>query len=245
MFWTNVCRFFLAGLVCVLGTAQTGTESSAGLETIQTLITKAAESRATASWANYLIQADTVADKLTLNTQAEECCGNRCVRVGEVELHYRFNGIAGQEDYQHDLLQLVAVAQQGTGYGADALVRLLPTGCQTIASQWTPYFRTVLGILELQQWKALPDIRLTRIRAEAYETWWSLSKLSPNDALVTDSRMNPADFREGVEIARERAIEGYQSLIKAGHGDADSATSLRLLLAGQDSTQRNWICGGD
>jgi hypothetical protein len=126
-------RFVLASCFSVLAMAQNPANA------VKSLIDKAATTGDPAEWAKYLIQADAEAEKLEQKT-ASGCCGTRCVNVGTFELHYRFNGIEGQEDYQHDLLQTIAMLHEGTAYGADALVRLLPGGCQTIASQWTPYF---------------------------------------------------------------------------------------------------------
>jgi hypothetical protein len=103
---------------------------------------------------------------------------------------------------------------EGSKDGAEALVRLLPTGCNTISSQWIPLFRTVLGILEQKRWKDLHDFRLTEIRGEAYETWWSLSKMPAGDVLATDAQMNPLDFADGAQLARERAIEAYERHMK-------------------------------
>jgi hypothetical protein len=237
-------RVLLAGSLGAVSLAQSGNGSSRALETVRALILKAAGTGDPVAWANDLMQADQAAEKLARST-AGGCCGNRCVRIGTFELHYRFNPIARRETYQHDLLQTIAVVHEGTPDGAEALVRLLPVGCGTIASPFTPYFRTVLGILEQKRWRDVADLRLSKIRAEAYETWWSLSMMTANDALVTDAQMNPADFVEGSAIARERAIAGYQSLVKSRHADADMVARLKSLIAGKDTEQRAWICYGD
>jgi hypothetical protein len=213
-------------------------------QTVAELIVKAKQERNPVESANYLMQADAAAEKLERHVPGG-CCGNRCLRVGGFELHYRFNELDRQEDYQHDLLQSIVSSWQGTPQGADALARLLPTGCQTIASRWTPYFRTILEILELKRWQDLGDWRLTRIRGEAYETWWSLSLMPPNDSLVTDEMMNPADFKEGAELARQRAIFAYQTLLKQHHADADIVTRLRALVARRDTGQHIYVCAAD
>ena len=163
-------RIFLAASLSVAVIAQTASESVLTTDAIRALIDEAANARDPVVWAKYLMRADAVAEKLE-RAAPGACCGNRCVRIGSFDLHFRFDGIADQETYQHDLLQLIAQVHEGTAEGAEALVRLLPTGCQTIASPWTPYFRTVLDILDRKRWKDVPDRRLTKIRAEAYETW--------------------------------------------------------------------------
>jgi hypothetical protein len=83
------------------------------------------------------------------------------------------------------------------------------------------------------------------MRAEAYETWWSLSKLTADDALVSDFGYDPADFAEGSAVARQRAIEGYELLVKSGHSDKEVAESLAKLKAGEDKEMRKWVCASD
>ncbi len=227
----------LVSVILLLGVP--GMSAWTDIDEVQRLISRAEHTSEPRAWAGFLMQADAAAEKLEARKPGG-CCGYRCVRVGSFNLHYRYNEIGGSENYQHDLLQLVAQTHAGTPEGAEALVRLLPTGCQTIASDWTPYFRTVLGILESRPWRALADARLTRIRAEAYETWWSFSKAKDGDPMLTDMGLTPKDFLDGAAQARERAIAAYQS-----NADAAVARRLRQLLAGQDTEQRRWFCGGD
>ena len=103
----------------------------------------------------------------------------------------------------------------------------------------------MLAILETKRWKDLDDYRLTKIRAEAYETWWSLSKADPKEPPFADARLDPKDFADGAATARLRAIAGYQALVKSHHADADIAARLKKLLAGTDTEQRDWYCFGD
>jgi hypothetical protein len=210
---------------------------------VDTLIQKAEQANDVAAWASYLMQADAAAEKLE-STKPSGCCGLRCVRVRGFELHFRYNGIQDQENYQHDLLQLITI-HGGTPYGAEALVRLLPTGCQTIASQWTPYFKTVIGILESRPWRAMSDPRLTKIRAEAYETWWSLSQSSPDDPDLEDQRLTPQDFVEGAAQARQQAIDAYQEIVNSKNGSPEILEHLAKLKSGEDTRQRSWFCLGD
>ncbi len=140
---------------------------------------------------------------------------------------------------------LVATVHAGSKIGAEALVRLLPTGCETMSNPWGPLFRTVLGILEERRWRDLADLRLTEIRGEAYETWWSLSKMPPDDVLVTDAGMKPEDFAEGAPLARERAIRAYEELVKAHLASTDLIHRLAELRAGRDTTMRKWVCYRD
>lgn len=237
-------RSLLLPWLCIVLFGVPGLGSGANPDDVQTLIARARHTGDPVAWANYLMQADLAAEKLE-SDKASGCCGYRCVRAGSFELHYRYNGIQGQENYQHDLLQLIVQVHEGTPEGAEALVRLLPTGCQTIANAWTPYFKTVLGILEFRRWKQLDDPRLTRMRAEAYETWWSLSKAAADDPSLTDQGLNPRDFLEGAAQARERAIEAYRAVPESGHPDSEVMNHLEKLKTGQDTQQRKWFCSGD
>jgi hypothetical protein len=241
----NLQRLFvLSFLLFLFFPAYGGVEPPGGIAKVRAILDKAAHTGDPARWAKYLIEADAEAEKLARD-EAGGCCGLRCVRIGSFTLWYRFNEIEGRENYQHDLLQTIAQVHEGTPYGADALALLLPGGCRTIGSAWVPYFRTVLGILETKKWQDLHDFRLTRIRAEAYETWWSLSKMTAGDALVTDWQLDPVDFLEGADLARKRAIEGYQTLIKTGHSNPDLQERLKKIVAGQDTQMRSWVCYED
>ena len=104
---------------------------------VKSLLDKAANMGDPAEWAKCLMQADAEAQKLE-RKQGGGCCGNRCVRIDAYDLHYRFNEIQGQENYQHDLLQTIALAHEGDPDGAEALVRLLPDGCQTSPASGLP-----------------------------------------------------------------------------------------------------------
>ncbi len=211
---------------------------------VRTWIAKAANSANPEVWANDLMQADIAAEKFE-RPQAGGCCGMRCVRVGTFELHYRFDELAGKEFYRHDLLKTIISVHEGSKDGAEALVRLLPTGCQTLSTEWIPFFRVVLSILDEKSWRDVADPRLTEIRAEAYETWWSMSNMTKDDALVTDAALNPEDFRDGAEVARQRAIELYTRLLEAHRRKEDFTQKIADLQAGRDTQMRKWVCYGD
>ena len=68
--------------------------------------------------------------------------------------------------------------------------------------------------------------------------------MSADDVLVTDERVNPADFAEGASIARERAIEGYQLLVKSHQADAEAVDRLRELIADETCSNGNGFANG-
>ncbi len=231
-------------LVTAIGAGQTRTDSRSAKAELDAWIDRAAQAKDSVVWANDLMHADEAAARLEQDKPAG-CCGVRCLRVGNFELHYRFNSLSGQEEYQHDILQSIVMVHEGSKDGADALVRLLSTGCETFSSQWVPLFRTVLGILEQKRWKDLADPRLTEIRGEAYETWWSLSKIPSDDWLITDGNLNRADFADGESVARTRAIADYETLVKTHRASADVVRRLAELRSGHDTEMRKWLCWGD
>jgi hypothetical protein len=207
------------------------------------LIQKAEQANDVAAWASYLMQADAAAEKLE-STKPSGCCGLRCVRVRGFELHYRYNGIQDQENSQHDLLQHITTHEERL-MALKLSCDVLPTGCQTIASQWTLYFKTVIGILESRPWRAISDPRLTKIRAEAYETWWSLSQSTPHDPDLEDQLLTPQDFVEGAAQARQQAIDAYQEIVNSKNGSPEILEHLAKLKSGEDTRQRSWFCLGD
>jgi hypothetical protein len=203
-----------------------------------------AEGKEPAQWAKLLMDADTLAAKMERKA-SDGCCGYRCARIGQYTLTFVWSEIAAQEIYQHDLLKTVVHARRGTEIGAQALTRLLEPGCGPLATAWVPYFKFVLDILESPPWQGVNNTGLTRIRAEAYETWWSLSKASPNEPPLADNGLKPQDFIEGADEARSKAVAAYQELAAKDPHDSEAVEHLRKLRAGEDTHQRQWYCFGD
>lgn len=196
------------------------------------------------AWAKSLIAADAEAGKMA-KTIPGGCCGFRCVRIGGYTLTFLWNEIRREETYQHDLLKTVVRAQPGTKAGARALIRLLQPGCGPLADSWIPYFRIVLAILESSPWQAMDDPELTRIRAEAYETWWSLSKASPDDPALTQDGKTFRDFETGAPEARLKAIEAYKQVLEKDRRDQMATEHFEELRIEHDTHQRKWYCFAD
>ncbi|MGA8030102.1 MAG: hypothetical protein WB992_23390 [Bryobacteraceae bacterium] len=212
-------------------------------EQVERLLNQA-EGKAPAQWAKLLMEADAEAVKMERQV-SDGCCGYRCVRIHEYTLTFQWGEIGARETYQHDLLKTVVRAWQGTEIGAQALVRLLQPGCGPLANEWMPYFKLVLDILEFPPWRRVNDAGLIRIRAEAYETWWSLSKAAPDEPGLTDSGLKPQDFQPGAEEARLKAIAAYQELSAKDPRNRQAVEHLQKLRAGEDTHQRQWYCFGD
>ena len=203
-----------------------------------------ADGKEPAEWAKLLMDADAEAVKMERRTPGR-CCGYRCARIRQYTLTFLWSEIGAREIYEHDLLKTVVRARQGTEIGAQALARLLQPGCGPLANEWVPYFKLVLDILEFPPWQNVNDTELTHIRAEAYETWWSLSRASPNEPSLRDNGLKPQDFLDGAEEARLKAIAAYRELTAKDPSDRQVAEHLQKLLSSEDTHQRQWYCFGD
>jgi hypothetical protein len=174
-------------------------------------------------WARLLIEADSQAVKLE-RAEPSSCGDIRSVKAESFGyLHYRWNQLRRIENYDHDFLQMVARELRGTPPGADALVALLrlgPYGGPWFDDEFLPdefvgpsLHRRIISILESPSWMKLNDRRLTRIRAEAYETWCSLSRADRQDPELSQNGVSASDFSRGADLARRTAIELYESLL--------------------------------
>jgi hypothetical protein len=77
--------------------------------------------------------------------------------------------------------------------------------------------------------------------AQAYETWWSLSRDAGEDGIVDD----PNQFKPGSEEALAEAIEAYERLqiLAPGSEEAEAAQSrLFYLRRGIDTRERRFYC---
>ncbi len=214
--------------------------AQSGLERLLELAAKSTPNE----WAELLMQADSEAVKME-RRQPDPRCVYRCVKINPYTLVFRWSEIGHQEVYQHDLLKIVVLAHRGTRSGAQALARLLEPGCGPLSTQWAPYFKTVIDILEFPPWRDLGDADLLRILAEAYETWWSLSKALPTEPILKDDGLTPQDFQKGAEQARLNAIAAYKEVIAKLPNDQEAAEHLRSLQENRDKHQLKWFCSGD
>jgi hypothetical protein len=79
--------------------------------------------------------------------------------------------------------------------------------------------------------------------AEAYETWWSLSRapaVSDNEADAS-----PDAYREGADAVRGKAIAYYEAIAGAAPNSTQtkcSNRSLEMLKENQDTHQRSFFC---
>jgi hypothetical protein len=200
-------------------------------------------------WAYLLIHADAEAPPLDPKGPG------RTISVPPFgELHYKYNGIAQQWEYQHDLLRRVVRELNGTRAGADALAELLgfgPYGVWLDNDELSPdrfpslqIHRKVISITNAPAWRKLNDVRLTRFEAEAYETWWSLSRAAPGDPELSQNNVSAADYAAGADAARLQAVRLYERVLVSKNEPAlrDRVAKLRRR---EDTAQRAWFRVGD
>jgi hypothetical protein len=95
-------------------------------------------------------------------------------------------------------------------------------------------------MVDSPRWRQLNDWRLDQILAEAYETWWSLSLMKPDDNLITVGGFKRTDFQEGADEARRKALAAYERVI-AGLGDPDMIVRLADIRMRRDTGRRAWM----
>lgn len=221
---------------------------------VREMLAQASNASRPQPWAKLMMQADMEAARL----EHREFTRGVDVRLVNVQpfgdLNYRWNGIAQTEEYQHDILRRVIRELKGTPAGVDALVELLGFGTY---GEWLSnaelspdrfpgmlLHRKIISIIDAPSWRRLNDIRLIRIEAEAYETWWSLSLAKPRDPELFDVGVSAADYAEGADAARLQAVRLYERVLAAGH-DPALRDRLAKLRRREDTGQRAWFRAGD
>lgn len=149
--------------------------------------------------------------------------------------------------YTGGLLKRVWTDYGDTDWGQRAFLVLLREGWDCGAN--IDAFHTVIQRgLEFQKTntnsKYLPDVQMAV--AQAYETWWSLSQAPAGGELSEEDReVQPAQYREGAEEARQKAIALYEHFLQtAPQGDyaAYARRVLPRLRLGLDTGQRRYYC---
>jgi hypothetical protein len=113
----------------------------------------------------------------------------------------------------------------------------------------TDSFRTVIQRgLEFEKThrnsEYLPDVQIAA--AQACETWWSLSRAPTGEEVSeVDADVQPVNYQEGGEAARQKAIALYESFLQTAPQSDYSAYARRVLprlKLGVDTGQRRYYC---
>lgn len=142
-------------------------------------------------------------------------------------LEFADSPLEGARVYQHNLLKKVWTEYPLTRWGEHAHVELLYKGWDTsvTCANGSDKFRAVIE----QGEKFLAERPESAVRfavlfatAQAYETWWSLSR-SEGDYAVADN------YQEGAESARRKAIAYYEQIMAHSPETVEAAYSRRTL----------------
>jgi len=144
-------------------------------------------------------------------------------------LQYQWLELGGGWAYRHDLLGRIWRDYPASRWAEAAFALLLNQGWDTdkTCGNGSDQFRLVIrhGEPFLTQRPRSPQrAEVLFAVAQAYETWWSLSRSS-----VTDY-VNPAEYQQGADRARHRAIAYYEELLQLAERGGYEARHTRLQL---------------
>ncbi len=193
-----------------------------------------------------LIACDRLADRVALSS-GESSGGwlELKSKLEQYKLTFEWSHLGSCWVYQRELLKKVVEDYSGSPWAEDAFLLLMARGFQTgVGCREGPAaFRKVIkeGGAFLKR-DLSPNARLQALflLAEAYETWWSLSKASDKDEYV-----QAGEYKEGAEDARINSIRVYRLVRelapKSPYADLAGLRLGRLKLK-IDTNQRRFYC---
>lgn len=213
-------------------------------QTLQQLLA-AASSAPAGRKPELLLAADRVAGALSDNQRGDQSIFHRTQTIAGFELNYRYDELGGGWAYQRDLLRRVWSDYRTTEWGDAAFLLLERTGWDTSGSceAGSDQFREVIahGEAFLADHPSGPlRLEVTLAIAQAYETWWSLSRAGPNNDYV-----QPENYREGAEAARQKAIGLCEQVARLAPASLEAALARRelpRLKLSLDTVQRRYFC---
>jgi len=152
--------------------------------------------------------------------------------------------------YTGGLLKRIWADYGQTDWGERAFLVLQSHGwdIQSACAAGSDQFRAVIqqGLPFLEQHPYSPyqlDVQLTV--AQAYETWWSLSRAQAPAEDDDSEYVDPQKYQEGAEEARQKAIALYERLLQTAPQSDHAAYARRVLprlKLGIDTGQRRFYC---
>lgn len=147
--------------------------------------------------------------------------------------------------YRCDLLWRVWRDYGASPWGERAYLLLESHGWHTglFCAAGSDQFREVIRHGEAflkQRPNSVHRLRVLFAVAQAYETWWSLSQASPENFSV-----EPAQYRQGADTARVKAIADYEQVLKLApesYEALDARRRLPRLELRMDTNQRRYYC---
>lgn len=148
--------------------------------------------------------------------------------LGALGLGFSYSELGAAWGYDHDLLWRVWREHGDTEWGEHAFVFLLHrgwstrVGCGTGAAMFRDVIREGEAFLTRRE-RSPRRLDVVFALGQAYETWWALSKTEE------DVYANPADYREGAEAAREKAIRHYEAVVRGAPDSPEAEFARRQL----------------
>jgi hypothetical protein len=193
-----------------------------------------------------LLAADRIADRIFCEKEEADGCKPLREEMAAKGLTLELAELGGGWVYKHDLLWRVWKEAPETPWGEYAFLVLLRRGWSTssVCADGSDRFREVIpkGEAYLASHPASKyRSEILLMVAQAYETWWSLSKATRGEDYA-----DPASYREGAQQAREKALQYYAEIAKLAAPGSDAALSVRRhlprLKLGVDTGQRAFFC---
>ncbi len=193
-----------------------------------------------------LLAADILGGQLWCDNRESLECRQLRDEMAVYKLTWAYSELGGGWYYHHDLLWRLWKEYGTTPWGEIAFVMLLDKGWDTtgMCTKGSDQFRDVIreGDAFLAERLGSPHRAWVRLlEAEAYETWWSLSRANPKE----DDYATPETYKKGATQALEKAIAAYQEVIKTAPGTNIAAIArrqLKVLKPGGDTGQRKFFC---
>ena len=213
-------------------------------QTLQRLLT-AVPAAPAGRKAELLLAADRVATVVPEVHRGDQNIYHRADTIAGFQLNYRYSALGGEWAYQHDLLRQVFRDYRNTEWGDAAFLLLERTGWDTSGTceAGPDQFRQVIthGEEFLTDHPSGPlRLEVALALGQAYETWWSLSRAGPNNDYV-----QPENYREAAEAARQKAIRLYEQVAASEPASLESTYARRelpRLKLSLDTVQRRYFC---
>ncbi len=194
-----------------------------------------------------LLAANRLAGRFNPASDAESVIGRVQKKIGGYELNYLWNHLGSGWAYQEDLSWLLWKEYGTSVWGEMAFVMLLSRGWNTTVGCGSRGIGDDFRHVIMEAEKFLADRPQSPFRrdvslmlAQAYETWWSLSRAS-----VQDSYANRFAYFDGAEEARKKAITLYEVVAQSdpsGYEAKYARQRLPRLKTGLDTNQRRFFC---
>lgn len=218
-------------------------------------ILEAAQSATPSRQPALFLAADLLADKLDLGMKAPPPpqIQEKLDSLARYGLSYSWDELGASWAYSHNLLWRVWRNYPSSPWAEDAFLLLLARDWDTgfDCKGGSDSFRAIIREGEdflTTHGQSRYRREVTYQVAQAYETWWSLSRAKACGATSSrncDEYVSPEEYVQGAEEARRKSIESYEHILAgdpSGIMAADARRRLEDLKANVDTLQRRFYC---